>query len=168
LDTHQQQASQYRRFKWSNLRRKATMTAYATGDLRRTNSLVKEERKYENSQRFNSGLTSPTPTYDDVDIVSATGSSNALGFSASSRTGSIYFDAEDRASAVAVRLDTPTDAKTADWGSHIADIFLPHILRKLRDERRFSRSRSIPTPTSPTHFYGKIHINGRYGLNIVV
>ncbi|VUZ47580.1 unnamed protein product [Hymenolepis diminuta] len=112
LDTHQQQASQYRRFKWSNLRRKATMTAYATGDLRRTNSLVKEERKYENSQRFNSGLTSPTPTYDDVDIVSATGSSNALGFSASSRTGSIYFDAEDRASAVAVRLDTPTDAKT--------------------------------------------------------
>lgn len=112
LDTHQQQASQYRRFKWSNLRRKATMTAYAPGDLRRTNSLVKEERKCENSQRFNSGLTSPAPTYDDADLVSATGSSNALGLSASSRTGSIYFDAEDRASAVAVRLDTPTDAKT--------------------------------------------------------
>lgn len=67
---------------------------------------------FSGSQRFTSDLASPTPTNDDVDLTSATGSSNACELSASSRTGSVYFDAEDPASSTTARLDAPTDAKT--------------------------------------------------------
>ncbi|KAM7535381.1 hypothetical protein Aperf_G00000099591 [Anoplocephala perfoliata] len=141
LDTHQQQASQYRRFKWSDLRRKANTTAYSPHDLRRTNSLIKDERR-SGSQRFTSGLVSPTPTNDDVDLVSAAGSSNTHELSTSSRTGSVYFDVEDPASSTAERLDTLTDNKAVGWKAQVIDMFVPHILRKLWDERRSNRIRS--------------------------
>nr|CDS30018.1 Fragile site associated protein C terminal [Hymenolepis microstoma] len=137
LDTFQQHSSQYRRFKWSNLRRKATIPSYIPGDLRRTSSLVKEKHKHDGSQRFNSGLTSPTPIYDDPEPFSATGSSNALALSSSSRTDSIYFDAEDRGSANAVRLDAFTNVQT-DTNS-------------LQEEPLYDESQHRPAPPPRKH-----------------
>nr|CDS26526.1 hypothetical protein HmN_000677700 [Hymenolepis microstoma] len=94
-------------------------------NIRRTNALVKEKHKHGSSQRFNSGLTSTTPIYDDPEPFSATGSSNALALSSSSRIDSIYFDAGDRASPNAVWLDTFNNAQTLTGDRKLQIPFFP-------------------------------------------
>ncbi|KAL5108967.1 hypothetical protein TcWFU_005461 [Taenia crassiceps] len=122
----QRRSSQYRRLKWSNLRRKATITSLPRRGLQRTSSLNKDESL---PKRANSAVPSPTPTEDDGDLVSAVGSSNACDLSASSQTNSIYFDVEDpvsgdRQSAMATHLvRTPSALRIDKYSDHKADTY---------------------------------------------
>nr|CDS20359.1 Fragile site associated protein C terminal [Echinococcus granulosus] len=122
----QEQFSQYRRLKWSDLRRKTTITSLPRCDLQRTGSLVKDKSL---PKQISSAVPSPTLTEDDDDLVSVGGSLNACDLSVSSRTDSVYFDVEDpvsgdRQSAMAAHLTkAPSTLRVDKHSDHRADTY---------------------------------------------
>uniref|UniRef100_A0A5K3F7E2 FSA_C domain-containing protein n=2 Tax=Mesocestoides corti TaxID=53468 RepID=A0A5K3F7E2_MESCO len=106
VELQHQQFSQYKRFKLSNLRKKTAITSsYSQCGLRRTGSLVSEERQH---RQTNNILPTPTLLEDCGELVSAAGSPNASCLSASSRAGSIYFDADDPATGMLAADNQPS------------------------------------------------------------